>query len=298
MRKDWKMNYLYESADILNSPYEAFLFDAAYGNFPIRPHWHYYVEIIYVIEGNAFMESNQKEYYVSAGDLILFHPGDIHAIYAADVSSIRCLILKFDINRLVVKSSYTPKLSAILQYARKSEQADILFPARQIQNLPIEDRLRTCIRELQDKSYGYDVRIHGEISSLLIELIRIWQTEGLHIEELYSVCSEVHSSLQNITEYIDSHSNEMLKVEDLADMCHMSYSHFAKCFKELYGRSCKDYIELIKIEKGEELLLFTDSSLSEISQETGFSDCSHFIKTFRKWKNITPGQFRLQQRRQ
>ncbi|MDE5597394.1 MAG: helix-turn-helix transcriptional regulator, partial [Lachnospiraceae bacterium] len=76
----------------------------------------------------------------------------------------------------------------------------------------------------------------------------------------------------------------------------LSYSHFAKCFKELYGRSCKDYIELIKIEKGEELLLFTDSSLSEISQETGFSDCSHFIKTFRKWKKITPGQYRLQHR--
>ncbi|MDD6812150.1 MAG: AraC family transcriptional regulator [Lachnospiraceae bacterium] len=291
------MNYLYENADILNAPYEAFLFDATQGIFPVKPHWHYFVEILYMLEGTAFIESNQKEYYVSEGDLILFHARDVHAIYAAAAAPIKCLALKFDINRLSINSSYTPKLSAILQYARKSRQADILFPAEMIKDLPIEERFRTCIREIDEKKYGYDVRIHGEISSLLIEMIRIWQSEGLDIKELFSVYAETEASLQNITEYIDNHSNELLKVEDLAAMCHLSYSHFAKCFKELYGRSCKDYIELIKIQKGEELLLFTDSSLSEISQETGFSDCSHFIKTFRKWKNITPGQYRLQQRR-
>ena len=291
------MNYLYESADILNAPYEAFLFDTTREIFPIRPHWHYYVEIMYMIEGTSFVENNQKEYYVSEGDMILFHAQDVHAIYATSNKPLRYLVLKFDINRLSINSSYTPKLSAILQYARKSEHAGIVFPANRLQNLPIQERFETCIQEINEKKYGYDVRIHGEISSLLIEMIRIWQADGFHINDLFSICSETESTLQNITEYIDTHSNEPLRVEDLATMCHMSYSHFAKCFKELYGRSCKDYIELIKIEKGEELLLFTDSSLSEISQETGFSDCSHLIKTFRKWKDITPGQYRLQQRR-
>ncbi len=289
------MNYLFEYADILNAPYEAYLFDSTRNLFPVKPHWHYFVEIMYIIEGNAFIENNQKEYYVSEGDLILFHARDIHAIYAAASIPLKFLVIKFDSNRLSINSNYTPKLSAVLQYVRKSKQADILFPAEALRNLPIRERFETCIREIEEKNYGYDIRIHGEISSLLIEMIRIWQQNGLHIKELFAVRSETEASLQNITEYIDAHSNEVLKVEDLAAMCHLSYSHFAKCFKELYGRSCKDYIELIKIEKGEELLLFTDSSLSEISQEIGFSDCSHFIKTFKKWKRITPGQFRHQQ---
>ncbi len=291
------MNYLFENADILNSPYEAFLFDAANEDFPVKPHWHYFVEILFIIEGNCFAESNQQEYYLSEGDMLLFHARDVHAIYAASETPLKYLVLKFDINRLSINSSYTPKLSAILQFARKSRQASAFFPANRLQALSIRKRFETCIQELNAKDYGYDVRIHGELSSLLIEMIRIWQADGFRIEELFSICSESEASLQNITEYIDHHSNEVLRVEQLAAMCHMSYSHFAKCFKELYGRSCKDYMELIKIEKGEELLLFTDSSLSEISQETGFADCSHFIKTFRKWKNITPGQYRLQQRK-
>lgn len=292
------MYYLYENHDTLHAPYEAFLFDTAKEVFPVKPHWHYFVEMLYIIEGTAFIEVNQQDFYVSEGDLVLFHAGDIHAIYSASGRNLQYMVLKFDCNRLSVNSSYTPRLSAILQYARKSEQVSSMFSAAKLKDLPIRKRFETCIQEIDCKDYGYDVRIHAEISSLLIEIIRLWKTEGLSMHELFSVCAETESSIHNITEYIDRYANETLKVKDLADMCHMSYSHFAKCFKELYGRSCKDYLELIKIEKGEELLLFTDSSLSQISQELGFSDCSHFIRIFRKWKNATPGQFRLQQRRQ
>ena len=45
------MHYLFEHGDLLNSPYEAFLFDTAIHNFPVRQHWHYYMEMIYVTEG-------------------------------------------------------------------------------------------------------------------------------------------------------------------------------------------------------------------------------------------------------
>ncbi|MGN1090834.1 MAG: helix-turn-helix domain-containing protein [Huintestinicola sp.] len=45
--------------------------------------------------------------------------------------------------------------------------------------------------------------------------------------------------------------------------------------------------------KAEELLLFTDYDLNYISQETGFSDCSHLIKSFKKYRGITPKQFRM-----
>ncbi|MCM1154802.1 MAG: AraC family transcriptional regulator [Roseburia sp.] len=286
------MNYLYENHDILNAPYEAFLFDVSKEIFPVRAHWHYFVEIIYMIEGNALITVNEQEYLATVGDLIFFHAGDVHSIYAASEMPLKYLVLKFDSNRISVNSNYTPKLSALLQYAGKSGQAGAFFPAKRLSGLPIRARFETCIREANGKEYGYDVRLHGEISSLLIEIIRLWQADGLQMRELSPICMETESSLRNITEYIDKHSHEALKVEELADMCHMSYSHFAKCFKELYGRSCKDYIELIRIEKGEELLRFTDSSLSEISQETGFADCSHFIRTFRKWKQTTPGKYR------
>ena len=73
----------------------------------------------------------------------------------------------------------------------------------------------------------------------------------------------------------------------------LSYSCFAKKFSEHYSMSCKEYIEQQRIFMVEEMLLFTDFDLTYISNETGFSDCSHMIKSFKKHKGITPKKFRM-----
>ena len=126
-----------------------------------------------------------------------------------------------------------------------------------------------------------------------MHLIRIWRTCGFNTDKAVSRPAET-DSIHAVTAYIDAHAGEALRVEDLADMCNMSYSYFAKNFKRHYGRSCKEYIEFIRVNKAVDLLLFTDFDLSYISQETGFSDSSHLIKTFRKWKGVTPKQFKKQ----
>ena len=56
-------------------------------------------------------------------------------------------------------------------------------------------------------------------------------------------------------------------------------------------QSCKEYIEFVRINRVTDLLLFTNLDLTYISQETGFSDCSNLIRTFRKWKGCTPRQW-------
>ena len=79
----------------------------------------------------------------------------------------------------------------------------------------------------------------------------------------------------------------------LAKMCGMSYSYFARNFRLLYGRSCKDYIEFVRIRKVKDLLMYTELDLNYISQETGFSDCSHLIRVFKQFEGTTPKQFRI-----
>ena len=103
-------------------------------------------------------------------------------------------------------------------------------------------------------------------------------------------------SFYHILEYIDTHSAEPLEVQQLAEMCHMSYSNFARLFRENYGRSCKEYIKYIRLNKAQDLLLNSDYDLDYIAQETGFFDCSHFIRTYKKWRGITPKQERMQNR--
>lgn len=50
------------------------------------------------------------------------------------------------------------------------------------------------------------------------------------------------------------------------------------------------------LNKAQDLLFHTDYDLNYIAQETGFFDCSHFIRTYKKWKGITLKQERLRKR--
>lgn len=286
------MNYLFEEINVLTSPYEAFLFDTRHNCFPITSHWHYFMEIIFIIDGTAIINCNNNEYILESGDLILFHPQAIHSIYTNSYGPLKYGVIKFDIDTLNINNTYTPTLTPIFKLAL-DENAPIYFPSGSLKNFSLYNLFNECIKEVLEKDYGYDIKFKSLVSSLLVEIIRFWRNNGLDTSNLSKI-SDDKDSLYNILQYIDKHSHESIKVEDLAEKCHMSYSYFAKKFRELYGQSCKDYIEFIRISKVKDLLLFTNFDLNYISQETGFSDCSHLIRIFKKNLGITPKQFRLQ----
>ena len=154
----------------------------------------------------------------------------------------------------------------------------------------------SCIDEMNNRKYGYDLMLKNHIYSLLMKIVRSWLDSGLIIESR-DFSDENSFNIDSITEYIDSSMNDSPKVNEIAEKCGMSYSCFAKKFREMYGMSCKEYIERMRIFKAEEFLLFTDYDLNFISQETGFSDCSHMIKSFKNLRGITPKQFRMQGRK-
>ena len=78
------MNSFYEEGDLVNRPFECFYFDSRDKPFPVRPHFHYYMEIILMLEGKASMHSNGHAYTLNEGELIIFHPNAVHSIYSAD----------------------------------------------------------------------------------------------------------------------------------------------------------------------------------------------------------------------
>lgn len=287
------MQYLYEYSDNLNSPYEVFLYDTNTMPFPVRSHWHYFMEILYMVDGTGMVECDGNSYILEEGDLILFHPESIHAIYTATNRSLKFWAMKFDVNKLYTENSYVPKLRLILNSANKKQKAQNYFKAAEIKYLNVAELFEECRNELEEKSYGYDIIVNNRVCYLLMQIIRLWRDQGLNTDMVTEHFTEA-DSIHAITAYIDAHAGEPIKVEDLADMCNMSYSYFAKNFKQYYGRSCKEYIEFIRVSKVEDLLLFTDFDLSYISQETGFSDSSHLIKIFRKWKGLTPKQYKKQ----
>lgn len=288
------MHNLFEQVHSLNEPIECFLFDAANEEFPVKPHWHYFAEFIYMKRGTVRMTANDQSFTASPGDLVLFPPSAVHSITAEDDTMPVFAAFKFDLGKFPSRSSYSPSPLSIFRYAQENGMP-MHFPADTAAEMGCEEIFSGCIREIHSYQYGYDVMLRAQIYMLLYRIIRQWCDAGLSPEKCAAAESELYA-VDRITEYIDSHLGEPLRVSELAERCHLSYSAFAVKFRERYGTGCKEYIERMRIFKAEEYLLFTDLDIGFISQETGFSDCSHFIKCFRQYRGITPKQFRMQRR--
>lgn len=288
------MSGLFEKSDSLNNPIECFVFDAGRQIFPVKPHWHYFAELIYMLDGRAEMRCGDNLYTLNKGEMIIFHPSEVHSIYSSDGCLPVYAVLKFDINRFNLTPAYAPKLRSIFRYAKNSGMR-IFFDGSAAERLECGRIWSVCLSEFTHYKYGRDLVLQSNIYELLMNIIRLWLEDGLVIDSRLIPQTEDHS-IENITEYIDLMLSENLKVTDIAVQCGLSYSCFAKKFHEQYGMSCKQYIERMRLYKAEEFLLFTDFDLNYISQETGFSDCSHLIKSFKKYKGVTPRQFRRERR--
>lgn len=284
------MHTLFEESDLVNIPIECFYFDSKKETFPVKPHWHYYMEIIYMMKGNARVCHGKEEYVIQDGEMVLFHPKVIHSIFSVDGEALYFTGIKLDISRMNMTSDYSPKLRSIFRFSEMNHQ-NTVFKVEQTEKMNVKEIFQNCIKEYHNKRYCYDLIIRSEISKLLVEMIRCWQDQGLMIgSEVYS--EDGRYDIYNITEYIDKNMNSELRVTEIAAKCQMSYSHFAKKFRLVYHESCKAYIEDLRIHKVKNFLMFTDFDLTYISQESGFSDSSHMIKVFKKATGFTPKEYR------
>ena len=286
------MDELFEYSDILNAPFQAFAGDWMV----VKPHWHYFTEMVYLVEGTLYAEVEDKTYTMNPGDLIIFHPKQIHSfldypVKAAQPTKPKFYVIKFDDMILSNTTPGSPKLPKLLENVNNSSLSSNLITARDLRFNPVKLFFENCIWETNNRQFGYDIKVASTISLIITELIRIWLRQGFEFSSK-TTFDQFSSKDFSVLEYIDKHSSENINIEKLASKCGMCYSNFAKQFKAQFGKTCKEYIEFVRVCKADTLLLYTNKTLDYISQETGFTDSSHFIRTYKKIKGITPKQRR------
>ena len=93
-------------------------------------------------------------------------------------------------------------------------------------------------------------------------------------------------------EYIRKYYHQKICIPDIAEALGVSESHLSRIFKKETGESIQKYSMHIRIERAENLLKYSEASLTEISEYLCFSSQSHFGKVFKVYKNMTPKQYR------
>lgn len=94
--------------------------------------------------------------------------------------------------------------------------------------------------------------------------------------------------------YIRNHPGNMVTMNEMADLCHLSPSYFSRLFSREVGESFTSYANRRKIEIAKGQLRQTNKSISQIAAELGYLNTSHFINLFKRFEGTTPLAYRQQ----
>ena len=104
--------------------------------------------------------------------------------------------------------------------------------------------------------------------------------------------SVISKSITLCIDYIYSHINSRITIEELAEYVSLSTSYLSRLFKKELGVSVSEYIVKRKIEKAQNLLRYSDNSIIDIANYLSFSSQSHFIQVFKNTVGLTPKKYR------
>mgnify|MGYP000366371324 CR=1 FL=1 len=100
------------------------------------------------------------------------------------------------------------------------------------------------------------------------------------------------NKLKLIITYIENNYTHAISIQDIADECHFSESHFMKFFKQCTGTSFISYLNDYRLLIASRLLTSTDLPVTQIAVECGFDNISYFNRCFKKKYGEAPSKTR------
>lgn len=257
-----------------------------------RLHFHNCLEI-----GICHSDYGTMEFY---GEALPFEEGDItviprnvpHTTYSAPGTASHWSYLMLDpqelFGQLLPNTWKNHDLSA---YAFKNFQ----FILKREAYPHVYQLLTHIIRELEEQKPGYQFSAKGLLLSLYIEFYRIQsisrpETNGGGITNVLN--HDNHLVIAPALNYIEENYMQNFTIEYLADLCHLSSTHFRRLFHDMIGTSPLDFVNNTRIMKACNLLRSTKESVLNISELVGFRSVSSFNRYFIRIMQMSPREYR------
>ena len=126
---------------------------------------------------------------------------------------------------------------------------------------------------------------------IFAQILRYWHQAS--VTNTHQINYAVMNMLQQIKDYVDE-NYQTVTLHNVSKELNLSYSYLSRLFNRYMDMSFNDYVNLVRINHSVKALSTTERTITDIALEFGFSSPSHYIQTFRKFKNISPNKFRKQ----
>jgi len=133
---------------------------------------------------------------------------------------------------------------------------------------------------------------HASICQNLLNIILICMLSYRQMGVSPAAAGYISPECAAVKRHIDSHFQEPITLEDLAEAAHQNKFYVAHAFRESFGVSPIRYLTERRVEESKNLLRNTNYPIGEVSAMSGFSSISVFSQTFKRTTHMSPSQYR------
>ncbi|MFC5403411.1 helix-turn-helix domain-containing protein [Cohnella soli] len=267
--------------------------DYSGGAWEVAPHWHYYIEMVYIKSGKAQAYVNDEMYLLNEGDFVFIDSLMIHSFFGESDWNTRIVVVKFNKQLILPSSQFSEPLFLQLMAAdHRLFRFGLHFQRQETNGSDIAGLFPRLAAEIAQTRFGYELAIRTMIGQLFLWVIREREEQYEKLSGLFRDTEPFYKPIQRMMEHIAAHYQEPLDARKAAKMCNMSYSYFSRKFKLVAGRTFSEHLNLIRIMEAEKLLIGSDLSVTDIAMQAGYANTSYFIKQFQRVRSISPMQYR------
>lgn len=238
-------------------------------------HWHDELQMSWVFEGELEFCINGDKFLLASDKLLFIKNHQLHSSRTVRRDA-RTLCINFspDIFHPIILKNY------ILPLLENPAFSYALLPLK-----PYQVTLLEKYRNWKNEPLGY-FSVINFLSQIVEEILSEFEVQADQPD--YEEMKLFHMALS----YVHNHYAEPLTVKQIAEKALVNKSRLTVIFKKYTNMSPIKYLNEYRLYTAKNLIVHTGKTISEISEEVGYRQISHFIQQFRNSYGLPPLKYR------
>lgn len=253
----------------------------------------YDFELLYLIEGRITAHLGENEYPLASGELLFISAGVSHKI---NVETDKALFLgihfdffdeffiQADQDIIVREDALEPSnfcREAVMSGYEAFSAAPVWQPAAETVK-----EMERLIDAFNQELPGTDILCKGIMLQLLVGLFRSKSPRQRALRP------QSRERLALIADWIEANYTRNCSNQALAELINVHEDYMSKQFKAVFGMTPNKYLQMIRHREAKRLLRETDETVEWIGNAVGYEDVHYFSRTFKRWENLSPREYR------
>jgi AraC-like DNA-binding protein len=242
---------------------------------------HNFCELLHVDQGSLRVSSENYSGTLTDNQLIIHRPNERHFLECSESGSPNVVIIGFECSAPELARFATSPIT--LQPAHRNMLSRILTEGMAVYEPPY-DIPTFEMKKRASFPFGADQMMQIHLESFLITLIR-------EFPDIHAPVGGGAGKISDIYDYISEHYTEKLTLHDLCFIFGTNKTSLCRSFKETYGDTVLNHINSLRIQDAKRLLREQKLTVTQISEELGFTSIHYFCRLFKKETGMTPKEY-------